>query len=145
MASVGQVLGRTLLIQIGDGGSPTEVFTNLCGLKTRSFNLSAGEVDTTIPDCANPANVVQKTTRPGIANRTFTGSGAYVAGANMSAFMTKVINALPFNAKVIVPGLGTFSGSWFVTDFSASGDVEPNMEFSATFTAADVLTFTVEP
>lgn len=143
MASIGQVLGRTLLIQIGDGGGP-EIFTNLCGLKTRSFNLSAGEVDTTIPDCANPGNVVQKTTRPGIANRTFTGSGAYVAGANMSAFMTKVINALPFNAKVIVPGLGTFSGSWFVTDFSASGDVEPNMEFSATFTAADVLTFVPE-
>ncbi|MBB6224567.1 phage tail tube protein [Rhizobium leguminosarum] len=144
MASVGQVLGRTLLIQIGDGGSPTEVFTNLCGLKTRSFNLSAGEVDTTIPDCANPGNVVQKTSRPGIANRTFTGSGAYVAGANMSAFMTHVINATAFNAKVIVPGLGTFSGSWFVTDFTASGDVEPNMEFNATFTAGDTLTFTPE-
>ena len=143
MASVGQVLGRTLLIKIGDGADP-EVFSNLCGLKTRSFNLSAGEVDTTIPDCANPGNVVQKTSRPGIANRTFTGSGAYVAGANMSAFMVHVINATAFNAQVVVPGLGTFSGSWFVTDFSASGDVEPNMEFSATFTAADVLTFTAE-
>ncbi|EJC75563.1 putative secreted protein [Rhizobium leguminosarum bv. trifolii WSM2012] len=143
MASVGQVLGRTLLIKIGDGADP-EVFSNLCGLKTRSFNLSAGEVDTTIPDCANPGNVVQKTSRPGIANRTFTGSGAYVAGANMSAFMTHVINATAFNAQVIVPGLGTFAGSWFVTDFTASGDVEPNMEFSATFTAGDTLTFTPE-
>ncbi|MDO3431190.1 phage tail tube protein [Rhizobium sp. CBN3] len=143
MASVGQVLGRTLLIKIGDGADP-EVFSNLCGLKTRSFNLSAGEVDTTIPDCANPGNVVQKTSRPGIANRTFTGSGAYVAGANMSAFMTHVINATAFNAQVIVPGLGTFAGTWFVTDFTASGDVEPNMEFSATFTAGDTLTFTPE-
>ncbi|RWX28958.1 phage tail protein [Rhizobium leguminosarum] len=144
MASTGQQLGRLLLVQIGDGGSPTELFTNLCGLKTRSFSLSASEIDTTIPSCTNPGDVVQKTSRPGIASRTFTGSGAYVAGANMTAFMQHVINTTAFNAKVIVPGLGTFTGSFFVTDFSASGDVEPNMEFSATFTAADVLSFTAE-
>jgi len=143
MAQTGQVLGRTLLIKIGDGADP-ETFSNLCGLKTRSFNLSASEIDTTIPSCTNPGDVVQKTSRPGIANRTFQGSGAYVAGANMSAFMAHVINTTAFNAQVVVPGLGTFAGSWMVTDFSASGDVEPNMEFSATFVAADVLTFTAE-
>lgn len=138
-----QQLGRTLLIQIGDGGGP-EVFTNLCGLKTRSFNLSASEIDTTIPSCTNPGDEVQKTSRPGIASRTFTGAGAFVSSATMSAFMTHVIETTAFNAKVIVPGLGTFTGSWFVTDFELSGDVENNMEFSATFTAADVLTFTAE-
>lgn len=139
----GQQLGRLLLLKIGDGGSP-ETFTNLCGLKTRSFNMSANEVDTTIPSCTNPGETVQKTSRPGIASRTFSGSGAYVAGANMSAFMEHVIENTAFNAQVVVPGLGTFEGSFFVTDFEASGDVEPNMEFSATFVAADVLEFTAE-
>jgi predicted secreted protein len=143
MAATGQALGRTLLIKIGAGDDP-ETFSNLCGLKTRSFNLSANEVDTTIPSCTNPGDVVQKTSRPGIANRTFSGSGAYVGGANMSAFMNHVINTTAFNAQIVVPTLGTFAGSFFVTDFTASGDVEPNMEFSATFTAADVLVFTPE-
>lgn len=143
MASTGQQLGRLLLIQIGDGGGP-EAFSNLCGLKTRSFSLSANEIDTTIPSCTNPGDVVQKTSRPGIASRTFTGSGAYVAGAAMSTFLGHVTGTTAFNAKVIVPGLGTYTGSWFVTDFSVSGDVEPNMEFSATFTAGDVLTFIAE-
>ncbi len=139
----GQQLGRLLLIKIGDGADP-EVFTNLCGLKTRSFNMSANEVDTTIPSCTNPGGPVQKTSRPGIANRTFTGSGNFVSSSASDVFMNHVRASEAFNAQVIVPGDGTYQGSWMVTDFSFSGDVEPNMEFSATFVAADVLTFTAE-
>lgn len=139
----GQQVGRLLLIKVGDGGSP-ENFSNLCGLKTRSFDISTASVDTTIPSCTNPGDVVQKTSRPGQASRTFQGSGAFVSSAAMSAFMTHVINATPFNAQVTVPGLGTFTGSYFVTNFTFSGDVDPNMEFSATFEAADVLAFTAE-
>lgn len=143
VASVGQVLGRNLLIQIGDGNSP-EVFTNLCGLKTRSFDISTASVDTTIPSCTNPGGPVQKTSRPGQLSRTFTGSGAFVAGANMTLFMQHVIGGTVFNATVIVPGLGSFVGPYFVSSSTLSGDVDPNMEFNATFEAADVLAFTAE-
>ncbi|MBB6299905.1 phage tail tube protein [Rhizobium leucaenae] len=139
----GQQLGRLLLIKLGAGDDP-ETFSNLCGLKTRSFDMSTNEIDTTIPSCTNPGDVVQKTSRPGIASRTFTGSGAFVSSTAMDGFMTHVINATAFNAQVVVPGLGTFSGPFFVTSFNFSGDVEPNMDFSATFTAADVLTFVAE-
>lgn len=139
----GQQLGRLLLIQIGDGADP-EVYSNLCGIKSRDFNMSATEVDTTIPSCTNPGGVVQKTSRPGITSRTFSGSGNFVRSATTTAFMARVNAATAFNAKVIVPGVGTFSGSWIVTSFDFKGDVEPNLEFSATFTAADVLTFTAE-
>ncbi|TWF42204.1 phage tail tube protein [Neorhizobium alkalisoli] len=141
--AAGQQLGRTLLIKIGDGADP-EVFTNLCGLKTRSFNMSATEIDTTIPSCTNPGGPVQKTSRPGISNRTFTGSGNFVSSAASKVFMDHVRASEQFNAQVIVPGDGTYEGAWMVTDYSFSGDVEPNMEFSATFVAADVLEFTAE-
>lgn len=139
----GQQLGRLLLIKISDGADP-EVFSNLCGIKTRSFNLSATEIDTTIPSCTNPGGPVQKTSRPGISSRTFTGSGNFVKSANTTAFMNRVRASEAFRAQVIVPGDGTYEGSWMVTDFSFTGDVEPNLEFSATFTAADVLSFTQE-
>ena len=139
----GQQLGRLLLIKISDGADP-ENFSNLCGIKTRSFNLSATEIDTTIPSCTNPGGPVQKTSRPGISSRTFTGSGNVVSSASFKAFMANVRASAAFRAQVIVPGDGTYEGSWMVTDFSFSGDVEPNLEFSATFTAADVLTFTAE-
>lgn len=132
--------GRTLLIQIGDGESP-EVFSNLCGLKTRSFNLSANEVDTTIPDCENPENAVQKTSEPGIVNRTFSGSGTFVSSAMSTILMGHVNDGEVFNAKVIVPGLGTYSGSWMVSDFTFEGEMEGNLQFNATFAAAGPLTF----
>lgn len=141
--ATGQRKGRTLLIQIGNGASP-EVFSNLCGIKTRSFNLSTTEVDTTVPDCLNPDGPVQKTSEPGIGSRTFSGSGAFIKGATHSLLVEHVNASTVFNAKVIVPGVGTYTGAWFVTDFEWTGEMEGNMEFSATFTAADVLTFEAE-
>lgn len=139
----GQQIGRTLLIQIGNGASP-EVFANLCGLTTRSFNMSANEVDTTVTDCENPANTPQKTAEPGIKNRTFSGSGKFIKSTANTAFMAHVTDATKFNAKVIVPGLGTYTGPWFVSEFEFSGEMEGNMEFNATFVAAGVLSFAAE-
>lgn len=139
----GQQTGRLLLIQIGDGASP-EVFSNLCGIQTRSFNMSANDVDTTIPDCDDPGATPQKTGVPGIKNRTFTGSGKFVAGAASAAFIGYVTDAVVFNAKVIVPGLGTFTGPFYVTDFTFNGEQEGTMGFDATFMAGGELEFVAE-
>ena len=143
MATDGQQQGRLLLIQIGDGGSP-ETFSNLCGVTTTTFNMSANEVDTTIPDCVNPGNTPQKTIDLGIKNRTFTGQGKFVKSVNSTAFIQHVIDATKFNAKVIVPGLGSFTGLWGVTSFEFGGEMEGTMTFNGTWTAAGVLTFLAE-
>lgn len=141
----GEQLGRLLLIKVGDGATPgPEVFNNLCGLKDRSFDLSANSVDTTKPSCTNPGGPVQKTGRPGVTNRTFQGSGTFVSSTIMKTFMGKVINTQIFNAQVVVPGLGTFEGPFFVTNFTASGDMENDLQFDATFEAAAELEFTAE-
>lgn len=141
--SNGQQIGRLLLIQIGDGASP-EVFKNLCGITTRNFNMSADSVDTTIPDCVNPGATPQKTAVPGVKQRTFTGSGKFVAGANSATFISYVNDATIFNARVIVPGLGSYTGAWFVTNFEFSGESAGMMDFSATFEAAGLLEFEAE-
>jgi len=137
-------LGRTLLIRIGNAGTPTETFTAICGIKTRSFNLSANEVETTYPDCTNPAGPVQRTARPGIVNRTFSGEGTFVSGAASATLMTNVRNATVFNAEVIVPGEGKYVGPFMCSEFEFSGDMEDDMQFSATFSAAGKLAFTAE-
>jgi len=141
----GEQLGRLLLIKLGDGASPgPEVFTNLCGLKDRSFDLSANSVDTTKPSCTNPGGPVQKTSRPGIVSRTFSGSGTFVSSAAMKAFMVHVNDATVFNAQVVVPGLGTYEGSFFAANFTLDGSMEDDLQFSGSFEAADALTFTAE-
>lgn len=136
-----QQLGRLLLIKIKTAPS---TFDNLCGMKTRSFNLSANEVDTTTPNCLNPGGPVQKTAEPGIVNRTFSGSGAFVSGSTQAVLMGHVRAGEKFEAQVIVPGEGTYEGWWMVSDFEFSGEMEGNMEFSATFGAAAALSFTAE-
>lgn len=143
MASTGQQVGRLLLVKIGDGGSP-ETFSALCGITSTTFTLSANDIDTTIPDCADPSATPQKTGTPGIKQRQFQGSGKFVAGANSSAFIQHVIDATSFNAEVVVPGLGSFQGPWYVTNFDFSGKIEGNMDFTATFMAGGPLTFTAE-
>lgn len=137
-------LGRLLLIRIGDGATPTEAFTALCGVKTRSFNLSANEIDTTYPSCTNPGGPVQKTSRPGVLNRTFTGTGTFVSGAAQSVLMGYIRNGEIFNAEVVVPGDGEYVGPWMVSDFSLNGDMEDDLQFDGTWTAAGPLTFTAE-
>ncbi len=92
-------LGRTLLIRIGDGETPSEAFANLCGIKTRTFNLSANEIDTTYPDCENPAAAVQRTARPGVVNRTFSGSGTFVSGGTQAILMGHVREATLFQRR----------------------------------------------
>ncbi len=137
----GQQLGRLLLIKVGDGGSP-ETFNNLCGIKL-SFNLSANEIDTTIPSCTNRV--------PGSENQPPRHFEPYLhrlrqfrEERRFDRVPAHVRASEAFNAQVVVPGDGTYEGSWMVTDFSFDGDVEPNLEFSATFVAADVLTLTAE-
>ncbi|HWM82946.1 MAG TPA: phage tail tube protein [Pseudolabrys sp.] len=132
--------GRLLLFKIGNAGE----YDNLCGLKTRSFNLSANEVDTTTPDCENPGGPVQKTAEPGIVNRSFAGSGTFISGEVAARLMSHVRAGSIFDGQAVVPGDGTYTGPWMVSDFEYSGEMEGTLEFSGTFTAAGPLIFTPE-
>lgn len=139
-----QQKGRTLLFRVGNGGTPVETFTNVCGIRTRSFNLSANEVDTTIPDCNNPGLAVQRTAEPGIVQRSFSGSGAFVSGASANLLLAHVRAGTVFNGQAVVPGDGTYTGPFMCSDFEFTGEMEGNMEFSASFSAAGALAFSAE-
>lgn len=41
------------VILLGDGATPTEVFTPICGLTSRGITGNADVVTTEVPDCAN--------------------------------------------------------------------------------------------
>lgn len=137
-----QQKGRLLLIKVGDGGTPTEVFTNLAGLRTRSFNLGVNEVDTTVPDTDNPENVVQRTVTSGVRTQTFSGDGLFDNVAQSKTAVDAARLGTPLNCQVVVPGYGTFEGPFIISGFEFSGDMEENLGFSATFSASDTLGFT---
>lgn len=138
-----QQTGRLLLIKAGDGADP-EVFTNVCGFRARSFNLSANEVDTTVPSCTSPGDIPQKTSTPGILDQSFSGSGLFdndVAGKQM---LDDARQGNVRNYEIVVPGYGTFTGPYGIFDLELSGEMEGNMEFSATFRQTGAVTFEAE-
>lgn len=136
-----QQKGRELLIKIGDGGDP-ETFTNLAGVRTRTFNLGVNEVDTTVPDKDNPGNVVQRTVTSGIRTQSFSGDGLFDTDTETTAVVNAAINGTPINCQVFVPGVGTFEGPFIISNFEFSGEMEENLSFSGTWSAAGALTFT---
>lgn len=138
-----QQIGRTLLIKSGNGADP-EVFTNICGIRTRSFSMSANEVDTTTPDCDNPGNLPQKTSAPGILDQSFSGSGLFTNTDAGKQMLDDARTGTARNYRVVVPGYGTMEGPYAIFDMELSAEMEGDLEFSATFRQTGALTFTAE-
>lgn len=56
MTAVKTMVGEKLLIQIGDGGTPTEVFAHDCLINAdRGIQFSADTTDVVVPDCDDPS------------------------------------------------------------------------------------------
>lgn len=139
-----QLEAKLLVIKRGDGASP-EVFSYVCGIKTRTFQMSNAQIDTTVPNCEDPSLPIVATARPGRQTLTFSGDGLFDNNAVGKLVIDDVRNqATDVNYQVIVPGVGTFEGPFFISDFQLSGDMEDNLAFSATWVPLDnsLLTFT---
>jgi hypothetical protein len=54
MARPDIIRGTYFVLAMGDGGEPTETFTALCGIKTRSFVDQINTSDVFTRDCADP-------------------------------------------------------------------------------------------
>lgn len=57
MAQPDIIRGTYFVLAMGDGQTPTETFTALCGIKTRSFTQQANTSDNFTRDCASPEDV----------------------------------------------------------------------------------------
>ena len=135
---------RELVIKRGDGASP-EVFTFVCGLRTRSFQMSNAQIDTTVPNCDNPAQPIVATSRPGRQTLTFSGDGLFDSDeVGQDVADDARLQRVTINYQVIVPGYGTFEGPFMISDFEFSGDMEDPLAFSATWAPVNnaLLTFT---
>jgi predicted secreted protein len=137
---------KELVIKRGDGASP-EVFTLVCGFQTSTFTLSNAQVDTTVPNCTDPSLPIVATARPGRQTISFSGDGLFDNNAVGKLVIDDVKDqAIDVNYQVIIPGVGTWEGPWFIADFNLNGGMEDPLKFSATFVPLDAsqLTFTPE-
>lgn len=57
MARPANIRGTYFILAMGDGAEPTELFTALCGIKTRQFTSQHNTTDNFTRDCADPEDV----------------------------------------------------------------------------------------
>lgn len=57
MARPDIIRGTYFILAMGNGAEPTEVFTALCGIKTRTFTSQTNTTDNFTRDCADPEDI----------------------------------------------------------------------------------------
>lgn len=134
--------GRTLLIKIGDGADP-EVYSTLCGLNSKTLTINNSEVDVTTPDCVDPDGVLWTEVLDGVKRVSVSGNGFFEDSASELRLNTVVMATPPVaSLQVIVPGLGTFQGEFFVSDVEWGGESEGGVTGSLSAASTGAIAFT---
>ena len=109
MADVQVTAGETLLIKIGDGGSP-ENFNHSCSINTsRSFTITANESSVEVADCTTPSNPAYVARKVKSTDITVEGAGTYDA-ASEYALLTWALAGTAKNCKISQTNSGALGG-----------------------------------
>lgn len=146
MATVSPVNGETLLIQIGDGGSP-ETFAHKCLVNTtRGWSLSAQVSEADIADCATPSNPAYKRRVVKSVSLDINGAGIYDA-ASAKFFADWLLSGAAKNIRVNQTNTGANGGFYMscaavLTKCDASGDARDTVTASISIQSSGAVTST---
>jgi Phage tail tube protein len=123
-------------IQLGDGATPTEVFTAPCGLTTKGFTQTANLQKTAVPDCDDPDAPAYNETGVDTIDAEITGTGILA----MEAFPTwqnAFFAAGPINCRVYPFGLtaGYYEGAFILSSFKQAVQRGQKVQADITLTA----------
>ena len=135
-------LGRALLVKIGDAASP-EVFSNLCGLNSKSLTINNSSIDVTTPDCTSPEGALWTETLSGLKNLAVSGDGFFedsTAEARMNTVAMAADNSV--NIEIVVPDFGTYAGAFRISSLEFGGETEGGVTYSLSLESNGAVTFT---
>ena len=132
--------GRTLLLKIGDGASPTEVFTTVAGLKAKQFQLNAETVDATHAESSGQWR--ELLAGAGVHSATLSGSGIFRDQASDEAVRAAFFNALNRNWQIVVPDFGTLQGAFQIAALEYAGTHDGAVTFTITLQSAGAISWT---
>lgn len=143
MAYLDGLLTEELLIQVGDGATPTEVFAHPCLVNTeRSVALTAETKAVQIPNCTEPS-APKKTVRRVVATDSQISGSGLLPHASSKTYADWLLSGLPKNIKVKLAKTGALmlSGSYLLTNFTVTGsDQGDNVTCQITLEQADAPT-----
>ena len=147
MTAVKTLPGESLLIQIGDGATPTEAFTHDCLINLdRSFTLGADVTDIVVPDCDDPASA-------GFKERFIDGISGDISGsgvlhtASVETWFNWLVSADAKNVRVKIDVSGALGGGYFsfaakLSSFSITGTRKNNSTCEVTLVSHGTITWT---
>ena len=135
-------LGRALLVKIGDGADPV-VYSNLCGLNSKSLTINNSSIDVTTPDCTTPEGALYTETLAGLKNVSVSGDGFFedsTAEARMNTVAMANDNSTDF--QIVVPDFGTYAGTFRIASVEFGGETEGGVTYSLSLESSGTVTFT---
>lgn len=135
-------LGRALLVKIGDGET-VEVFSNLCGLNSKTLTINNSSIDVTTPDCTLPEGALWTETLAGLKNVSASGDGFFedsTAEARANTVAMAADNSANF--QIFVPDFGTYAGAFRLSTLEFGGETEGGVTYSVSLESTGVITFT---
>lgn len=145
MAQATTVPGKSLLIKVGDGGSP-ETFTHNCTINAeRGLQLSAQTNDVNVPDCDDPDLMAWVEREKVSLSGTINGSGTLNA-PDQDLFWAWLSGSSTKNVKIVTDIAGAsggrvFSGAFHCTNFELSGNRGEKVNASITLQSSGAITF----
>lgn len=137
--------GRLLLIRM-KGEATAAPFPNLCGMRSKTMTINNNEVDVTTADCVDPGGPLWTKVMEGVKRLNVSGNGFFEATASEKALATTALSGTPMDEfEIVVPELGTFSGTFLISSYELGGEMEGGITSSFSLASSGPITFTAEP
>jgi TP901-1 family phage major tail protein len=133
-------LGSALLVKVGDGGSPTETFTSLASLRTKSLNINAEQVDISTSD--STSKMRELLAGAGIISLSVAGDGVFSDSTPDATLRTEAFAQTQKNYQVIVPDFGTFEGPFMLTALNYASEHNAEVTYDFSLESSGVISFT---
>jgi len=148
MAGPDTLNGAQLLVQIGDGETPTEAFAHDCLINAeRGIVFSVDTNEEVVPDCTNPEDPAWKiVTKDGLSGQ-ITGSGKAHTTTLKSVWWDWFTGKDPKNCRVKLNGVtlakggGHWAGAFHCTNLELTGDGKALATASVTLMSTGPLTW----
>lgn len=135
-------LGRQMLIKIGDGGG-VEVFSNLCGLNSKTLTINNALIDVTTPDCTTPEGVLWSQSLNGLKSLSLSGDGFFEDSTAEARANTVAMQADPkANFTITIPAFGTYAGAFYIETLEWGGESQGGATYSISLASTGTVTFT---
>lgn len=128
--------GRGVLIKVYNGSS----YVTVGGLTVQSMTINGGMVDVTDIDSANQWRELLE--NGGTKSMTMTGNGIFKDDAAIELVRAQVHSQSLINYQFVIPGQGTYQGSFQLTQFKEDGGINTSVTYNATWESAGEITYT---